>query len=148
MYRFPRNEINSTALLAQTRGTTRASKHAGRRHLVPTARTIKPIRTVLTLGIGKPLLLFALGAHTIHLAVGDIVFKNQAAFCADLGVATMVGGLTARRRADKDRMTGVTPVLTTGHLFTNRTFFHQNSSTNSISVNKVESLSTKIIIPR
>ena len=117
--------INPTALLAacillaQTRGTTRAGKHAGRRHLVATARAIKPIRTVLTLRIGKPLLLFALGTHTIHLAVGDIVFKNQAAFCADLGVATMVGGLTARRRADKDRMTGVTPVLTTGHLFTN-----------------------------
>ena len=107
-----------------------------------TTRAIKPIRTILTLGIGKPLLLFALGAHAIHLAVGDIVFENQAAFCADLGVATMVGSLTARRRADKDRMTGVTPILTTGHLFTNRTFFHQNTSINFITVNKGESTSS------
>ena len=147
IYRFFWKAINPTALLAdvarsitwqltQTCSTTRAGKHAGRRHLVSTTRTIKPIRTILALGIGKPLLLFALGAHAIHFAVGYIVFENQAAFCADFGIATMVGSLTARRRADKDRMTGVTPVLTTGHLFTNRTFFHQNSSINSISASK------------
>ena len=101
-----------------------------------TARAIKPIATILALGIGKPLLLFALGTLTIHLAVGDIVLEDETAFCTDLGVATMVGGLTTRRRADKNRMTGITPVLTASHLFTNRTLFHHSSSINSIATSR------------
>ena len=70
-----------------------------------TTRTIKPIATILALGIGKPLLLFALGTLTIHLATGDIAFENQAALCANLGIATMVGSFTTWRRANKNRMT-------------------------------------------
>ena len=59
---------------------------------------------------------------------GDVIFENQSAFRTDFGVPAVVGRFAARGRANKYRMTGVTPVLAAGHLFTNRTFFHQNTS--------------------
>ena len=115
---------------------------------MPTTRAIEPIAAILALGIGKPLFLFALGALAIHLAVGDIIFKNQAALGANLGIATMVGSLTTRRRADKNRVTGVTPVLAASHLFTNRTLFHHNSSINSMITSQEEISLVRIIVFR
>lgn len=100
---------------------------------MPASRAIEPIAAILALGIGEPLLLFALGTHSIHLAGADVIFKNQSTFCTNFGVATMICGLTARRRTDKNRMAGVTPVLVLCHFFTNRALFHQNSSTPSMS---------------
>lgn len=100
---------------------------------MPASRAIEPIAAILALGIGKPLLLFALGTHAIHLAVADVIFKNQATFRTSFSVATMICSLTARCRADKNRMTGITPVLVLCHFFTNRALFHQNSSTTSLS---------------
>ena len=47
---------------------------------MPASRAIKPIATILALRVGKPLFLFALGTHAIHLAVGDVVFEEQTAF--------------------------------------------------------------------
>ena len=142
-------------LLTQGRSTTRAGEHTGRRDLVPASRAIEPIATILALGVGKALFLFALGTHAIHLAIGDIVFKDQATFRTDFGVATMIRSLTTRRRTDKNRMTGITPVFATSHFFTNRALFHQNSSKNSISNRMGEYIShqkaftiTKIIIFR
>jgi hypothetical protein len=102
------------------------------------SRAIEPIATILALWVGKALFLFALWTHAIHLAIGDVVFKNQAAFCTNLGITTMIRSLTAWRRTDKNRMTGITPVFATSYLFTNRTLFHQNSSINSISASKEE----------
>jgi hypothetical protein len=124
----------SLALLAQARGTTRAGEHAGGRHLVPTGRTIEPVATVLALRIGEPLFLFTFWAHAVHLAIGDVVFEDHPAFCAALGIAPMIGRLAARCRANENRVTGITPVFAAGHLFTNRTLFHQNSSVKSHSV--------------
>ena len=93
-----------------------------------TSWAIEPVAAVLALRVGKTLLLFTLGTLAIHFTVGDVIFKNQAAFCTDFGLTTMIGGLTARCWTDKNRMTGITPVLTARHLFTNRTLFHQNTS--------------------
>jgi len=95
---------------------------------VAAGRAIEPVAAILALGIGKTLLLFTLGALAIHLTVGDVIFKNQAAFCTDFGITTMIGSLAARCRTDKNRMTGITPVLPASHFFTNRTLFHQNTS--------------------
>ena len=124
---------NPERQLPQTRSTTRTGEHTGGRDLVPASRAIEPITTILALRIRKALFLFTLGTHAIHLAIGDVVFKNQAAFCTNLGITTMIRSLTARRRTNKNRMTGITPVFAPSHLFTNRTFFHQNSSINSTS---------------
>jgi hypothetical protein len=123
---------------------------------VPASGAIEPIAAILALRIGEPLLLLTLGAHAIHLAVGDVIFKDQAAFCTDFCITTMVGGLTARCRADENRMTGVTPVLAASRLFTNRALFHQGSSKNSMSDLRKQSTSstrttrvaTKIIMSR
>ena len=93
-----------------------------------TSRAVEPVATILALRIGEALLLFTLGALAIHLTVGDVILKNKAAFCTDFGITTMIGSLAAWCRADKNRMTGVTPVLPASHLFTNRTLFHQNTS--------------------
>ena len=101
---------------------------------------IKPIATIFTLGVGKPLFLFTLGTPPIHLAIGDVVFKDQTAFCTNLGIATMIRCLTTRSGTDKNSMTGVTPVFAASHLFTYRTLFHQSTSINSISHNQVINL--------
>jgi hypothetical protein len=95
---------------------------------VTTGRTIEPITAILALRVRESLLLFALGAHAIHLATSDVVFKKKITFCTNLGLPTMIGGFAARNRANKDRAAGVTPVLAASHLLTNRTFFHQNTS--------------------
>ena len=123
---------------AQARRTTRAGEHAGGWHLVSTGRAVEPVAAILALWVGKTLLLLALGTHTIHLAVGHVIFKDQPAFCTDLGIATMIGSLAARCRADENRMTGVTPVLASGHFLTNGTLFHQTTSINSYSAIKHE----------
>lgn len=108
---------------------------------MPTSRTVEPIATILALWVGKTLFLFALGTHAIHLAIGNVVFENQTTFCTNLGITTMIRSLTTRRRTDKNRMTGITPVFATSYLFTNWTLFHQNSSINFMSTSKGENLS-------
>ena len=98
-----------------------------------TTGAIEPVTTILALRVGETLLLLAFWALAIHLAIGDVVFEDQTAFCTDLGIAAMIGLLATRRRTDKNRMTRVTPVLAASHFFTNRTFFHQSTSTYFIS---------------
>ena len=100
---------------------------------MPTGRTIEPVATVLALGIGETLFLFTLRTHAVHLAVGDVLFKDQAALGTDFGIATEVAGFTARCRANEHRVTRVTPVLATRHFLTNRTLFNQGTSTETIS---------------
>ena len=94
-------------------------------------RTIEPVPAVLALRVRKSLFFLAFGALAIHLAMGDVFCKDQPALCADLGIPTMIRGLAARRRADIDSVTVVTPVLAARHLFTYRAFFHQNTSSAS-----------------
>ena len=89
---------------------------------------IEPVTAILALRVRQPLLFLALGALSIHLAMADVFFKDQAAFRADFGVPAMIRGLAARRRADIDGMTIVTPVLAARHLFTYRALFHQDTS--------------------
>ena len=91
-------------------------------------RATEPVAAVLALRVRQPLLFLALGALSIHLAMADVFFKDQAAFRADFGVPAMIRGLAARRRADIDGMTIVTPVLAARHLFTYRALFHQDTS--------------------
>jgi hypothetical protein len=100
---------------------------------VSTGRTIEPVATVFALGIGESLPFFTLGTLTIHLTIGDVVLKDQATFCTDLGITTMVWSLTTRSRADIDGMTGIAPVLAASHFLTNRALFHKSTSINSIS---------------
>jgi hypothetical protein len=100
---------------------------------VSTGRTIEPVATVFALGIREPLPLFTFWAHTIHFTIGDVVLEKQAAFRTDLGITTMVWRLAARGRTDVNGLTGIAPVLTTSHFFTNRALFHKNTSINSIS---------------
>ena len=114
--------------LTQARGATWTSEHAGGRHLVAAGRAIEPVAAVLALRVRQPLLFLALGTLAIHLAMADVFFKDQAAFCADLGIPAMIRGLASRRRADIDSMTIVTPVLAARHLFTYRALFHQGTS--------------------
>lgn len=95
-----------------------------------TGGAIEPIAAIFALGVRQALLLFALGTLPVHLAIGNIVFKDQAALRANLGITTVIRRLTTRRRADKHRMTGIAPILAARHLFTNRTFFHQDTSIN------------------
>jgi hypothetical protein len=121
---------------------------------VSTSRTVEPVTAVFALGVGKPLPLFALGALTIHFAVGDVILKDQPAFCTHLGIATMVRRFTTWRRTDIDGMTRVAPVLAAGHFLTNRAFFHMNTSIKPISditrrsrpLTETAPLLTKIII--
>ena len=94
------------------------------------SRAVEPVATIFALRIGEALLLFTLGALAIHLTVSDVIFKNQAAFCTNFGITAVIGCLAARCRTNKNRMTGITPVFTTSHLFTNRTLLHQNTSIN------------------
>ena len=115
-------------LLAQARGAARAGQHAGGRNLVTAGRTIEPVAAVLALRIGKALFFLALGTLAIHLAMGNVLIKDQTAFGTDPGVPAMIRGLAARCRADIDRMTVVTPVVAARHLFTYRALFHQNTS--------------------
>lgn len=96
-------------------------------------RTIKPIAAILALWIRKALLLFTLGTLAIHLAMGDVLLKDQAAFHTNLGIPAMIRGLASRCRADIDSMTVITPVLATRHLFTYRAFFHQHTSRRFVS---------------
>jgi hypothetical protein len=124
----------------QTGPTARTGEHAGGRHLVPTGRAVEPVAAILALRVGKTLFFLALGTHTVHLAVRNVICKDQPAFCTDLGIATMIGSLAARCRADENRMTGVTPVLATGHFLTHRTLFHQTTSTDSSTARKREHL--------
>ena len=92
------------------------------------SRTVEPVAAILALRIGKTLFLFALGAHAVHLAVGNVFIKDQAAFHTNLGVPAMIRSLASRCRTDIDRMTVVTPVFAARHLFAYRAFFHQNTS--------------------
>ena len=97
--------------LTQARRATRTSKHAGGRDLMPASRAIEPVAAILALRVGEALLLFALWALTVHFAVSDVIFKDQTAFCTNLGIASMIGRLATRRRADKNRVTRIAPVL-------------------------------------
>ena len=100
------------------------------------SRAIEPVATVLALRVRQSLLFLALGTLTIHLAMADVFFKDQAAFRADLGIPAMIRGLTAWRRADIDSMTIVTPVLAARHLFTYRALFHQDTSNSDFPATK------------
>ena len=75
------------------------------------SRAVEPVAAILALRVGEALLLFALWTLTVHFTVSDIIFKDQAAFRTNLGIASMIGRLATRRRADKNRMTRITPVL-------------------------------------
>ena len=94
---------------------------------MPAGWAVEPVAAIFALGVRQPLFLFTLGTHAVHLAASDVIIKNESAFCADLGIATVIGSLATRGWTDKYRVTGVTPVFATGHIFTNRTFFHWNS---------------------
>ena len=100
-----------------------------------TGGAIEPVTTIFALGVGKALAFFALGAHAVHFAVGDIVLEYHATLCTNLGITAMVRRFAARCRANIHSVTGITPVLTAGHFFTNGTLFHQDTSTNSMSAN-------------
>jgi hypothetical protein len=115
---------------------------------VPASRAIEPVAAILALGIGEALLLFTLGTFAIHLTVSDVIFKNQTAFCTDFGITTVIGCLAARCRTDKNRMTGVTPILTASHLFTNRTLFHQSTSINHLKRQRTLSTATTLHVIR
>jgi hypothetical protein len=95
---------------------------------VAAGRTIEPVPAVLALRVRKSLFFLALGTLAVHLAMGNVFIKDQAAFRTDLGVPAMIRSLASRCRADIDRMTIVTPVVAARHLFTYRAFFHQNTS--------------------
>ena len=138
----------SYKVLAQACRAARTGKHTGGRNLVAASRAIEPVATILALGIGETLLLFTLGALAIHLAVSDVIFKNQAAFCTDFGITAMIGCLAAWCRTDKNRMTGITPVLTTSHLFTNRTLFHQSTSINNLKQQNTLSTTMTLLVTR
>ena len=97
--------------LTQARRATRTSKHAGGRDLMPTSRAIEPVAAILALRVGEALLLFALWTLTVHFAVSDVICKSPTSFCTTLGVASMIGRLATRRRADKNRVTRITPVF-------------------------------------
>lgn len=101
---------------------------------MPAGRAVEPVAAIFALRVGKPLLFLALGTFTIHFSAADIIFKNEVAFYTNLGITAVIDFLTARRRADKDRVTGITPVLAARHLFTNGTLFHQNTSRSFISL--------------
>jgi hypothetical protein len=45
-------------------------------------------------------------------------------------------------------MTGITPVLTTSHLFTNRTLFHQSTSINYLKQQNTLSTTTTLLVTR
>jgi len=95
---------------------------------VATGRAIEPVAAIFALGVRKPLFFLALGTLAIHLAMGDVFFKDQAAFRTDLGIPAMIRGLASRCRADIYGMAVVTPVVAASHLFTYRAFFHQSTS--------------------
>jgi len=79
---------------------------------MPARRAIEPVAAILALRVGEALLLFALWTLTVHFSVSDIIFKDQTTFRTNLGIASMIGCLTTRRRADKNRVTRITPVFT------------------------------------
>ena len=87
-------------------------------------RAIEPIAAILALRIRQALPFFAFGTLTVHLFVGDIFLKKQTALCTHLGITSMIWRLTPWCRTNVYRMTGVTPVFTARHFFTNRTLFH------------------------
>jgi hypothetical protein len=91
---------------------------------VSAGRAVEPVTTELALGIGEALLLLALRALSVHFFLSDVILKEQATLGAHFGITSMVGRLTARSRADEDRVTSVTPVFPSLHLFAYRALFH------------------------
>lgn len=69
------------------------------------SRAIEPITAILALGVGQPLFFLTLWALAVHLAMGDIIFKDQPTLRTDLGITAVIGGLTAWRRANEHRVT-------------------------------------------
>ena len=110
-----------------------------------TGRAIEPVAAVFTLRIGKTLLLFTLRALAIHFAVGDIFLEEQSTLGAHLGITAVIWSLATRRRANVNRVTGVTPVFASRHLFAYRTFFHHNTLSHFTTANTVTGSSLKII---
>ena len=108
--------------------------------------TIEPVAAILALRVRKALFFLALGTLAIHLAVGNVFIKDQAAFHTNLGVPAMIRSLASRCRTDIDRMTVVTPVVAARHLFAYRAFFHQNTSGGFFS--EIDSFIYKIINSR
>lgn len=91
---------------------------------------IEPIATIFALGVGKTLLAFAFWAFAVHFAVFDILFEDQPAPGAHLGVPPVVWRFAIGGRTNKNGLAVFTPVLAFGFLFANGAFFHMTPSIN------------------
>jgi hypothetical protein len=103
---------------------TWAGQHAGCRNLVAAGRTIEPVLAIFALDFGKSLLFAAFGTLTIHLAVFDIVFEQQATAGTGFGVTIANDRSAIRHGADEYGLARAAPVFSFFYFFTNRTFFH------------------------
>jgi hypothetical protein len=95
---------------------------------MPTGRAIEPVPAVAALCFRQTLFLFAFRAFTVHLPVFNIIFKKQGTFRA-LGQVALANLIAAvLRRTDKDRLAALAKIFTLGFFFTDRTFFHETTS--------------------
>jgi hypothetical protein len=90
-------------------------------------RTVEPVAAVFTLLFGKALFFLALGALAIHLAIFHIVGEQQTTARTGLGIAPTNFSPAIGLRADKDRLTGTTPVFTFFFFFADGTFIHNST---------------------
>ena len=91
------------------------------------SRTVEPVAAVFTLLFGKTLLFLAFGTLAIHLAVFHIVGEQQTAARTSFGIAPTNFRPAIGLRADKDRLTGTTPVFTLFFFFAGGTFIHNST---------------------
>jgi hypothetical protein len=110
--------------LPQTGSAARTGEHAGGWNLVTAGGALKPVPAMAALGLGHPLLLFALGTDAVHLPLLDVVSEDEGTAGAlgqiapaDLGAAT--GG-----RADEYALAGAAPEFSLGRFLANRAFVH------------------------
>jgi hypothetical protein len=79
------------------------------------------------LDFGKSLLFAAFGTLAIHLAVFNIVFKQQAAEGAGRRIVVADNRAAIGQGTNEHRFAGAAPVFPFFHFFTNRTFFHDKT---------------------
>jgi hypothetical protein len=114
-------------LTAQIGPAARTGQHAGGCHLVPAGRTLEPEFAIFALMFSQPLLLAAFWALPVHLAIFDVVFKQQSAARAGGGIVLPDLGQAVRIGTDEYRFAGAAPVFAFFLFLANGAFFHDGT---------------------